>query len=405
MTKLTYAQIVLEEGEPPIDCKKLNQNKIYARFTTIEPVETFDIEDLREILHDVSDDIDIIVAFKPGTDDFPCYQIWIAVPKNVMLDKLNRKFFEVRNFVKHMDKFLYSIKFQDIMEPSLQEMMAANKTAYKELTEQIKVADSVTPRYAFNVTFEEAKRILEVMFTTGHTLHKIVSHNHKSEIDFWVGFALDDSESDKIYFRLKDDEWEIVIYSSTTYCHFIKVAEIALPGIIISKCIKFHTTANEEPYLKCPIVQDYLQEHRQKSTQSDMDFDSDLVNFLAAANCDVDILTYRYANAAKVQTLIDKINNMIRNGFPIYKSVERAYGYKSIISASENISCIYTIGHLKPEAQIKIIGPAYLDISQDDQTYSVTVYSRTCLFSDIVRRILGDPDKEQRVKEANRKRG
>ena len=271
MAKLTYDQMSLVESEPPIDLKKRNPYKVYAQFIMTEPVEAFNIEDLRELLHNVSDDIvddgiDIMLVFKPGTNDKSQqqYQVWIAAPKEIV-DKLNCKFVEARNFIKLMHMFHHATKCQYMMLPSLQEMTVTNEMAYNELTKQIGVVDSVVPRYTFNTSFENVKKILEVMATTGHAIHDIVSPNHTSKMDFGFGFALDASESDQIYFHLLyEDKWEVQIYASTLYCHFLKVVEIVLPGTIISRCVKSHVTSDDS-YSKCETIQKYIHECIKKS--------------------------------------------------------------------------------------------------------------------------------------------
>ena len=529
MAKLTYDQILLTDGRPPIGPSKRDPYKAYAEFTTTEPIEIFDIEELQKLLHGISDEIDVILVFKPGTDKFPQYQVWIAAPLPVMKE-LQQKCVEARNFVKRMDMLHFAARCSGLMEFSMQYTVTTSKMAYDELTKRIGIVDSVVTPYTFFTTSENVKKIISVMFVTGHEIHSACDAETKEDKNRF-GYVLNNSEDDKIYFSLlEEDNWEVKIYSSVAYCHFIKVVDIAWDRDIVSICIKSHA-APDDSYSRCIALRQYIEESMKKSyyrktpisttmitqlqqrkvkkllnretsctyfndenvcidkvkafidyiiieaysdgvdvkidfaftmkkyeitieftenirtkfipsddgkwtveifspemialysiainktiselfpqrcnqdakitsaiPQKEMNprpianFDGDLIDFIAD-NYDVDIVTYAHANAAKVQMLIEKINNLIKNGFHIHERTERIYGCWGS-TGSENISRIYTIGNSKPEAEeIKIIGPADLDLNQN-QTYNIIINQRNCIFSDLAHQVLGEPDKE-----------
>lgn len=527
--------MLFTDGRPPIGLSKRNPYKAYAEFTTTEPIEIFDIEELQKLLHGISDEIDVMLVFKPGTNKFPQYQIWIAAPLP-MMNELQHKCVEARNAAAYNSIFRYACECQLIGSSTPEPI--TNKAAYDELTEKIGIVDSVLDPYIFTATSEATKKILGVIFTTKHDICGIDHYGTcKNELGF--GLARKDSKEDQIYFKLLgEDEWEVQINSSVAYCHFIKVVEIALNVGIVAICVKSHT-ASDDSYSKCVALQQYISECIQKNNsrrdlvttttliniqrrkvnelrihnitahhitdvtdentrtdkikafishiverygddnikvvldhspvslikyriridhawkndcyaifiptasydawmisicspemvalfstavgksiselfpqhysqdtqktacaapQKEMiprtitDFNGDMLDFIAA-NCDVDMVTYRHANAIRVQMLIEKITDMIKDGSPICERTERLYGSYGSVSTSENISRIYAIGKSKPEAEMKIIGPAYLDLNQN-QTCDITINPRNCFFSDIARQFLGEPDKE-----------
>ena len=267
MMTLTYDQLVFIIGEPPVEYKRRNPGKVYAEVTAMNPVDVINIEELRAMLNAISNDIDISLVYTPGTGQFPRYQAWIAAPESVMRE-LNQTCFKFRKQQKYLDMIQYAYNCQYHMNSAVGS--SNNVIRYMSLTFAIgKVKNVVTP-FILDLNTDEMKKLIDMIFSTGHKIDKI-GHESLSENDFGFGFALSESESDKIYFKiLHEDKWEVEIHSSVEYCHFLKVINIAFPKWNMLKAKTNRDDADQplHPIRRIVRLEKYFQEHQKEMQQN-----------------------------------------------------------------------------------------------------------------------------------------
>ena len=265
MAKITCDQIKLMELGSLCPIKDRDPNLIYAKFSTNEPTETVGFEELRDCLLKIDNSFDLLLVFVPGNNKFPpMYEVWVAATKEAF-EKFNKASTKAREQKQYTEiaRFINECKRTAAASAAigiLSNDQRVKRIRFDEYTRKIgrPSLDSLVSPYTTDISTEDFKNIIEIMYSVGYPIW--VGEGPKSDDDTILDFkfTLQDNLLETIHFRATDyDMWKMTIHS-TIKCHFLKIAEMALPYSIISICIKGYAAKQNNPrYIRCKNLEDY----------------------------------------------------------------------------------------------------------------------------------------------------
>lgn len=237
MKELTYDQMAFVIAIPPI--KSHDPTKVYAKLWLDKSDQPIDMEDLRDLLLDITDDFNLLIICDPEDDSvagaIQNYQIWIktTVPAWTKIrDAITKERIKIA-----YEKMVYHANNCELRWPKTNEYpikQSEYDTRYMEFKPSAGSLMSVKgiAQYVFLAETKDIEELIKAIYTVSQ---------HSYTVDFrctqpnalGMSFVYDRCKDDWMTLRIiRPDLWEIKICASEEYYHFLRVMHSAIPNIL-----------------------------------------------------------------------------------------------------------------------------------------------------------------------------
>ena len=238
MKELTYDQMSFVIAIPPI--KSHDPTKVYAKLWLDKSDQPIDMEDLRDLLLDITDDFNLLIICGPEDDSvagaIQNYQIWIKTTEPA-LTKIRDTITKAKIKMVY-EKMVYHANNCELRWPKTNEYLIkqseydAKYMEFKPSTGSLMSIVKGIAQYVFLAETKDIEELIKAIYTVSQ---------HSYTVDFrctqlnalGMSFVYNHCKDDWMTLRIiRQDLWEIKICASEEYRHFLRVMHSAIPNIL-----------------------------------------------------------------------------------------------------------------------------------------------------------------------------